>query len=298
MWKKIFQVRIWKRIYLERLCEPLLYNIVSILVFIFGSFSKKIDYDLVPRQPYAFGLKTAFNEAKSLGVKKITIIEFGVASGAGLFNLAQISKKLSVELKVDYEIIGFDTGKGMPKPLDYRDHPEKYGYGDFPTLGLNPEKLPQKTRLIIGEIDASLSEYKEKLNEDSLIAFVSIDVDYYSSTRDCMNLFSGLQSLYLPKVVIYLDDVNNIDHNQYCGELLAISEYNNEDFPRKICKMTQLRNWRIFKNALWLDQMYFLHIFDSDFRRPEFQKQREITKLFNPYVSNISEIIIANKDQV
>jgi len=295
MWSKLLQPRIWRRIYLERLGEPFLYNINSILVLIFGSFIKKIDYDLVPRQPYAFGLKTAFIEAKSIDVKKIIIIEFGVASGAGLFNLALIAKRLSAELCVDYEIIGFDTGKGMPHPIDYRDHPEKYGFEDFPPLGLRPEELPEKTRLIIGDIASSLPEYKKLLDVDSKIAFVSIDVDYYSSTRDCLNIFTGPQSIYLPKVVVYLDDVNCIDDNQYCGELLAISEFNSKDFPRKICKMTQLRNWRIFKNALWLDQMYFSHILDSDYRRPEFQKKRETTKLFNPYKGNLSDMYHDNR---
>ena len=294
MWKKLLQPRIWRRIYLERIGEPFLYNIVSVLVFFFGTFSKKIDYDLVPRQPYAFGLKTAFYEAKSLGIKKIIIIEFGVASGAGLFNLALIAKKLSKDINIDYEVIGFDTGKGMPAPLDYRDHPEKYGFGDFPPLGLNPEDLPEKTRLIIGDIAKSLPIFINQIN-NARIAFVSIDVDYYSSTRDCLSLFLGQQSLYPPKVVIYLDDVNNIDHNEFCGELLAISEFNNSNLLRKICKFTQLKNWRIFKNALWIDQMYFLHVLDSDYRLPDFQKNRKIVKLFNPYESNISTMIKDNQ---
>lgn len=298
MWKKLLQARIWRRIYLERLGEPLLYNFASLIVLIFGSFSKKIDYDLVPRQPYAFGLKAAFTEAKSIDVKKVVIIEFGVASGAGLFNLAIIAKKLSVEFDIDYEIIGFDTGKGMPKPIDYRDHPEKYGYGDFPPIGLSSENLPEKTRLIIGDIASCLPEYETQFDAGSRIGFVSIDVDYYSSTKDCLHLFAGPQFMYLPKVVLYLDDVNNIDHNQYCGELLAISEFNDKDMPRKICKMTQLRNWRIFKNALWLDQMYFLHILDSDNRLPEFQAEREIVKLYNPYKSHVSDMLEDNNHKI
>jgi len=295
MWKKLLQPRIWRRIYLERLGEPLFYNLVSLVVLIFGRFSKKIDYDLVPRQPYAFGLKTAFNEAKSLGIKKIVIIEFGVASGAGLFNLASIAERLAAETEMDYEIVGFDTGKGMPWPKDYRDHPEKYGHGDFPPLGLKYENLPKKTRLIIGDIASSLPEYEKQLGIESRIAFVSIDVDYYSSTKDCFSIFSGQQYIYLPKVVVYLDDVNNIDHNRYCGELLAVSEFNQIDLPRKICKMTQLRNWRIFKNALWIEQMYFLHVLDSEYRHPDFQKKREIAKLYNPYESNISTMLEDNK---
>ena len=46
---------------------------------------------------------------------------------------------------------------------------------------------------------------------------------------------------------------------------------NNQNIRRLelISKITQLRNWRIVKKALWLDQMYFLHIFDSDFKDPK-----------------------------
>ncbi len=116
MYKKLFSFRILKRIYLERLGEPIIYNIFSVYVFLFGDFLKKIEYDLIPRQPYAFGINEAFKRAVSVKTKKITIIEFGVASGAGLFNLAFIAERLSKLYSIDYEIIGFDTGKGMPPP--------------------------------------------------------------------------------------------------------------------------------------------------------------------------------------
>ena len=63
MWKKIFLSRIWKRIYIERLGEPIIYNVVSLFYLLFGSFVKKIEYDLVPRSPYAFGVNLAFQNA-------------------------------------------------------------------------------------------------------------------------------------------------------------------------------------------------------------------------------------------
>ena len=295
MLKKLLQPRIWKRIFLERMGEPIIYNLVSIFIFFFGSFEKKIDYDLVPRQPYAFGLKMAFSEALNAGIKKILILEFGVASGAGLFNLAKISEKLAIKYNIEYEVIGFDTGKGMPDPIDYRDHPEKYGKGDFPPLNLDIEKLPDYTRVIYGNIAETLNGFKKTIDPNSRIGFVSIDVDYYSSTKDCLNIFNGDECQYLPRVVVYLDDVNKIDHNQYCGELLAVNEFNQEDAPRKICPMTQLRNYRIFKNALWLDQMYFMHVLDSQYRIPGLIVEREVVKLFNPYTSGISEMIADNK---
>lgn len=55
MFKKLFQLRIWGRIYTERLGEPFLYNLVSLFVVLFGNIMTKINYDLVPRLPYAFG---------------------------------------------------------------------------------------------------------------------------------------------------------------------------------------------------------------------------------------------------
>ena len=284
IWTKIFSFRILKRIYLERMGEPIIYNIVSIFILIFGNFTKKIDYDLIPRQPYAFGLNEAFKGALKVGAKEIIIIEFGVAAGAGLFNLAYIASKLSKIYGVDYQIVGFDTGKGMPDAIDYRDHPEKYRKGDFPSLKLQEAELPKNTRVIYGEINETVSSFLNSNEMKTKIAFVSIDVDYYSSTKDCLKLFEIDSNFFLPSTILYLDDVNNIDHNAYCGELLAINEFNEENKIRKIVKMTQLRNWRIFKNALWIDQMYFLHIFDSDFRDPKNWMNKEPVVLNNPYL--------------
>ena len=118
---------------------------VSLFV-LFWQYSAKIKYDLIPRQPYAYGLDLAFSRAQEQGHSKIIIVEFGVASGAGLYNLASIAEKLSEWYSIDYQIYGFDTGQGMPPPLDYRDHPEKYRTGDFPPLQLDKSKLPQKLK--------------------------------------------------------------------------------------------------------------------------------------------------------
>ena len=144
--------------------------------------------------------------------------------------------------------------------------------------------MPKNTRVIYGEINETVSSFLNSNEMKTKIAFVSIDVDYYSSTKDCLKLFEIDSNFFLPSTILYLDDVNNIDHNAYCGELLAINEFNEENKIRKIVKMTQLRNWRIFKNALWIDQMYFLHIFDSDFRDPKNWMNKEPVVLNNPYL--------------
>ena len=172
----------------------------------------------------------------------------------------------------------------MPPPVDYRDHPEKYRAGDFPPLNLTEDKLPEKTKIYCGEIQQTLKSIDADLSDNARIGFVSIDVDYYSSTVDCLKLFAKEERNFLASTVVYLDDVNNTDHNEFCGELLAANEFNEKNDYRKLTKMTQLRNWRIFKNALWLDQMYFLHVLDSEYRNPENWKNKRTEVLTNPYL--------------
>jgi len=163
--EKIFLLRIWKRIYLKRLDVPIIYNILSLFVFIFGSFLKKINYNLVTRQLYAFSLKEAFKRSTIEKVKKILITKFGVTSCTRLFNLAYISKKLSNIYKTEYDVIGFDSGKEMSKPTSYRDQPEKYRFKDFPSLGLNNKKMPLKTKMYIGLINKTYKFIKNNLKK-------------------------------------------------------------------------------------------------------------------------------------
>ena len=73
---------------------------------------------------------------------------------------------------------------------------------------------------------------------------------------------------YLSRVVTYSDDIYMNDHNIYCRELLAIEEFNKNDYMRKICKMTQPKNIRILKDGRYLDQMFFCHILDHQRRDP------------------------------
>jgi hypothetical protein len=268
--------------------EPLIYNLASIFVAAFGSIVKKIDYDLVPRQPYAFGLQQAFElaarEKVKLGLKRLVLIEFGVASGAGLLNMCRIGKKLARHYGLECRVIGFDAGNGMPTPVDYRDHPEKYLDGDFIPHDANAlqNALPANASIIYGPIGETVGGFELEASET--IGFVSIDVDYWSSTVDCLRLFENEALAFLPRMPVYLDDVNNIDHHPYAGELLAVSEFNAAHERRKLSRMNGLRNWRIFKNALWLDQLYWFLDFDHPYFTRDYHYGREPTKLSNPYL--------------
>ena len=121
----------WRKVALERLTEPLHLNAVSLLVALCGSFRAKVGFDLVVRPQYAFSILHAADLARACGQQRITVIEFGVASGDGLLNMCRIAASVMKATGVDIEVVGFDTGRGMPPPVDYRDHPEVFSAGDF-----------------------------------------------------------------------------------------------------------------------------------------------------------------------
>ncbi len=258
-----------ERILRERLSEPLHLNLLSVPVALFGSTRAKIYFDLLVRQHHAYGLLQAADRAAALGDKRVTVIEFGVANGAGLMNLCRLAEPISKATGIGFDIVGFDTGRGMPVPLDYRDHPEFYESRRFPMQA--PERLraalPHNAELIIGPIRETVSEFDPR----SPIGFVSIDVDYYSSTRDCLNVFTRQPQQYQPVVDLYLDDVYYAGHNAWCGEMRAIREFSDAHETRRIGPTNFLRESRLFKNATWISQFYSLYVLDHPARNTALQ---------------------------
>jgi len=283
-WNKIKNPYIWKRILHERITEPIHLNLTSVLVALLGSYRAKIDFDLVLRQHNAYGILRAADEAKKLNLKSVTIIEFGVAAGAGLINMCKIAEKVSLITGVEFKIYGFDTGKGMPPSQDYRDHPELYQKGDFP---MNKDQLvgllPKNAELVIGELADTIPSFLHNLNCESPVGYVVIDVDYYCSAKEALAVATSDSNKYLPITFLYFDDIHEDYHNDWCGELLAIQEFNNENETRKISPYKSLKTKRFFKNGFWLDKIYILHTLDHPIRQ-SITSTRSIVTLTNPYL--------------
>lgn len=114
--RKLAKPSIWERTLQERLSEPLHLNALSVLVALFGGFESKVYFDLVIRAHNAFCLLQAAKNAKNCGYSAITAIEFGVANGAGLLNMAAIAREVTKSTGVNIDLVGFDAGNGMPPP--------------------------------------------------------------------------------------------------------------------------------------------------------------------------------------
>ena len=257
---------ILKRILIERLTEPLHLNLLS-LGAAFGSYRSKIAFDLVVRQQHAHGLLRAADDARARGLGRVTVVEMGVGSGAGLLNIVDIAGRLTAETGIAFDIYGFDTGRGLPPPRDHRDHPELYLEADYPMDRAAIEAaLPPHAHLIIGDLAVTLPPFIAAARPQSPLGFATLDVDYYWSSKAALMLFEGAATNYLPQVSLYVDDIALDSHNEWCGELLAIDEFNATHPLRKIGWDRFLRHQRVFKSAEWLEHMYKVHVLDHPSR--------------------------------
>jgi hypothetical protein len=256
--------RTWIERYAERATEPLHLNLLALFVQAFGSFSSKVAFDLVRPRKYAFASLEAATAAREQGKREVTIIEFGVAAGGGLLGMCDLARRVTEVTGVEIKVVGFDTGVGMPPPVDYRDHPDLYQAGDFPMdqVALR-KKLPTNARLLIGELEDTVPRFLAELSPEAPIGFAAVDVDYYSSALAALQIFADpIPSKYLPLPILYLDDIVLPSHSRFSGELLAVEEFNAAHKHRKIDQHRFLRSQRIFKQARWIDQIFLLHVFD------------------------------------
>ena len=277
MLKKLKHKYIWKRIFLERLSEPIHLNFLSLFVKIFGNFETQIEWDLILKQQHAYGILKAAKLAKKLKMDSMTVIEFGVANGTGLINIQSICNKISKLLDIKFNIYGFDNLVGLPKPEDYKDHPDLYQESDYPLQNIESlkKKLNENTKLIIGDVKETVPVFKNNDFKNSPIGFISFDLDYYSSTKNALDILMIESKNLLPIIDLYFDDISDYKHNSNCGQYLAIKEFNNNQKMRILEQHTFLRKKRIFQRAKWIDHMYQLHILDHrEKNSPEKRKQK------------------------
>lgn len=222
------------------------------------------------RANYAYGMLRAADMALLLGKRGVTVCEFGVASGSGLLNMLDLAAAITSETGVQFRVVGFDTGRGLPDVGDYRDHPEAWATGDFPMGDVEQLRRTVAKRggeLILGDIGETIDSFMETLVPEFPLGFVSIDVDIYSATKSAFRCFGGRPELYCPVVSIYFDDIVGYFANEWCGELLAIREFNEEGSSlRKIDHDRSLPGDRPMRDADFYKHMYACHILDHELR--------------------------------
>src|SRR5712692_9454190 len=105
--KKLRNKYIWQRIFYERLTEPVHLNLIALGVALFGGLRSKVAFDLVLRQQHAYSILTCADVARELGIAEVTLVEFGVAAGAGLLNICELAERVTRETGVRFKVFGF-----------------------------------------------------------------------------------------------------------------------------------------------------------------------------------------------
>lgn len=212
------------------------------------------------RPNYESPLYEIAKEAKRLGFKEISALELGVAGGNGLVSLEKYANKISKIVGITIKTYGFDFGEGLPPSQNIFDLPFYWKVGIFKS---NEKLLSKKcqSKIYYGDIKDTAKIFFNEVKAP--IGFVSIDLDFYSSTKSFLDLISINRSKFLPRSYFYFDDLYspenyNCDFN---GEMKAIHEFNESfQFVKLGSSIDHIHN---FKFPLCKSSIFTLHVFDN-----------------------------------
>lgn len=237
----------------------------------FLEYRGKLNYGVLDRPHFGHCLLKSAVLARKLGYSRISAIEFGVAGGNGLLSLQRHAEHVCRETGVEVAVYGFDTGTGMPPPLDHRDMPYMWQEGYF---AMDPAKLTARltsAQLILGPVEETVARFCRDYDPPP-IGFISFDLDYYSSTVEALRILDADPRHLLPRVACYLDDiVGDVDwaYSRFAGELLAVDEFNADRDDIKIAPVNGLRHYGDRIPRVWHEQIFVAHLFrHPDYNRP------------------------------
>jgi hypothetical protein len=227
-----------------------------------GSYAFRYAIGAVHRPNYAYLVYQAAQLAARLGEPRVSILEFGVAGGAGLLALEHHAEQIEKMFPVRIEIYGFDTGSGLPAPEDYRDLPYHWKANFFKMDVPELDKRLKRSTLVLGNVTDTISTFFDRYHP-APVGAVSQDLDYYSSTATALKLFDAENRHFLPRVICYFDDTIGGEvelYNDFTGARLAINEFNDLHHRAKLSPVYYLS--AVPSAPAWHHQMWSLHYFD------------------------------------
>src|SRR3712207_2986281 len=159
----------------------------------------------------------------------------------------------------------------LPPPEDVRDVPYLFEAGDYV---MDVDRLRQRlngSKLVLGDVAQTVGGFCERENPPP-IGFISLDLDFHSSTLAALRIFQADHRYFLPRVVCYVDDmVGGADaaYNEFTGALRAVHDFNEEHAHMKIAPVVGLRHISKHLPQVWHEQIFVAHRFEHpDYGRP------------------------------
>jgi len=214
------------------------------------------------RPQYTWGVLQGAHLGKALRYDSVSVIEFGVAGGNGLVSLERTAEIVERALGVRIDVFGFDTGEGLPKPLDHRDLPNLYSPGRHPMDVARLRRQLERAQLILGCVQDTVEGFLA--DQPAPIAFMAVDLDLYSSSVGALRVLDAHERLLLPRIHCYLDDIMGLSCSEFNGERLAVSEFNASHQRRKVGIIPGLKYFlpKPYSEQMWCEQSFMAHVFD------------------------------------
>jgi len=147
--------------------------------------------------------------------------EFGVYDGASFIPAYHFSKLLK---RKDMKFYAFDSFEGLPDPSSI-DKEFSWAKGDFNCSLSKFKSILKKSNVDLNKVVFVKGFYNKTLNKSygiKRLAFVHIDCDYYSSTKEVLNYIKP----YLQEgTVLLFDDYYCFKGNAQYGEQRAFNEF-------------------------------------------------------------------------
>ena len=244
---------------------------------ILDELSRRVDNQ---RVHYLWGVLQGAFLASALGERSMSVIEFGVAGGNGLMALEACADLVEEQFDVRIDVYGFDSGRGLPPPVDYRDLPHLWSSGAYPMDEACLRRRLDRAQLVVGLVADTLPTFLE-INK-APVGFIAFDFDQYTSTVDALELLWAETRHLLPRIICYFDDILGFTYSDFTGERLAIREFNARTELRKLSPIYGLRYYvpPRFAGNSWTEKMFMAHLFDHcDYGRHDGQVRRAILSL-------------------
>jgi hypothetical protein len=212
------------------------------------------------RPNYTWGLVNTTFLASSLRLPRISAIELGVAGGNGLISLERAARRLRQIFGVQIDVYGFDSGEGLPKPVDYRDLPNLWPEGAYPMNERTLRQRLDRAELIMGLVEETVPKFLE--TRTAPIGFIAFDLDQYTSTVQAMALLEANYDRLMPRIHCYFDDILGYTCGHHNGERLAITEFNQAHPDRQISQIYGMRFClhRRYREQNWTEKMFMAHL--------------------------------------